>query len=133
MPNRWIFPLAGLVISSMLGGIYAFSLYYPPLQEVYGLNVISPLALAFSILTISYSIFIIPAGVIYDRLGPKIPVIIGASMIFAGYILGWYMQYFRDWMSASLFYYLGLGFLLGLGIALIDVVPRPLVAKMVSR
>lgn len=129
MLNRWIYPLAGLVISSMLGGIYAFSLYYHPLQEVYGLNAISPLALAFSILTVSYSIFIILAGIIYDRLGPKIPVVVGAGMIFAGYSLGWYMQNFEDWRSASLLYYLGLGLLPGLGIALIDVVPRPLAAK----
>ncbi len=129
MPNRWVYPLAGLVISSMLGGIYAFSLYYPPLQETYGLNAVSPLALAFSILTISYSAFLIPAGIVYDRLGPKFPVVVGATILLIGYCLGWCMQYFKDWRSASLLYYLGLGLIPGLGIALIDVVPRPLAAK----
>ena len=127
--NRWIYPLMGLIISAMLGGIYAFSLYYPPLQEAYNLNVVSPLALAFSIITISYSLFIIPAGVIYDRLGPRIPVVSGACVIFSGYILGWYMQNFEDWERAALLYYIGLGFLPGLGIALVDAVPRPLASK----
>jgi OFA family oxalate/formate antiporter-like MFS transporter len=119
----------GLVISAMLGGIYAFSLYYSPLQQAYNLNVVSPLALAFSIITVSYSIFIIPAGVIYDRLGPKIPVVVGAFMILTGYVLGWYMKNFEDWGKAALLYYIGLGFFPGLGLALVDAVPRPLAAK----
>ncbi len=129
MVNRWAYPLMGLVISAMLGGIYAFSLYYPPLQHAYNLSAISPLALAFSIITVSYSLFILPAGAAYDRFGPRIPVIVGAFVILSGYILGWYMQNFRDWERASLLYYIGLGFLPGLGIALVDAVPRPLAAK----
>ncbi len=129
MVNRWAYPLMGLVISAMLGGIYAFSLYYPPLQQAYNLNVVSPLALAFSIITVSYSLFILPAGVIYDRFGPRIPVVVGAFVIFSGYILGWYMHNFKDWERAALLYYIGLGFLPGLSIALIDAVPRPLAAK----
>ena len=127
--TRWIFPFAGLAILSMLGSIYAFSLYYSPLQSAYNLNSVAELALAFSLITVSYSIFIIPAGFFYDRLGPRIPVLLGAFIIFLGYFIGYSMRNFADWSTARYLYYLGLGIIPGLGIAIIDAVPRPLVAK----
>ncbi|MBO8183281.1 MAG: OFA family MFS transporter [Archaeoglobus sp.] len=127
--RRWVFPFAGLAILSMLGSIYAFSLYYSPLQSYYNLNSIAELALAFSLITVSYSIFIIPAGFFYDRFGPKIPVLLGAFVIFLGYFVGYSMKNFLDWNAARYLYYLGLGILPGLGIAIVDAVPRPLVAK----
>jgi OFA family oxalate/formate antiporter-like MFS transporter len=129
METRWMYPALGLLILSMMGGIYAFSLYYSPLQQAYGLESISQLAFAFSLITISYSLFIIPAGVFYDRTGPRIPVLLGALLIFLGYLIGWFMQNIEDWNIAMILYYIGLGILPGFGIAVIDAVPRPLAAK----
>jgi OFA family oxalate/formate antiporter-like MFS transporter len=127
--SRWIYPFAGLAILSMLGSIYAFSLYYTPLQTHYNLNSVAELALAFSLITLSYSIFIIPAGFFYDRLGPRTPVLLGALTIFIGYFIGYSMKGFSEWSAAKFLYYLGLGIIPGLGMAIVDAVPRPLVAK----
>ncbi len=125
---RWIYPPLGMLILTMLGGIYTFSLFYAPIQEYYSIENIAPLTLAFSLITITYSIFIIPAGVLYDRTGPRVPLLLGALVIFIGYIIASQMRYF-EWDTAKLLYYLGLGVALGLGIALVDSVPRPLVTK----
>ena len=126
--NRWLYPVLGMVILTMLGGIYTFSLFYQPLQEYYGIPNIAPLTLAFSLITLTYSVFIIPAGMIYDRAGSKIPLIAGAFVIFTGYLLASQMKSF-EWSMARLVYYAGLGLLPGLGIALVDAVPRPLASK----
>ncbi len=126
--SRWMYPILGMIILTMLGGIYTFSLFYKPLQEFYGISNVAPLTLAFSLITLTYSIFIIPAGLLYDRLGPKIPLIAGAFTIFSGYLLASQMKNF-DWDTAKVLYYVGLGFLPGLGIALVDAVPRPLASK----
>lgn len=126
--NRWIYPILGMIILTMLGGIYTFSLFYKPLQEFYGITDVAPLTLAFSLITLTYSIFIIPAGLLYDRLGPKIPLIAGAFTIFSGYLLASQMKDF-GWDVARVIYYIGLGVLPGLGIALVDAVPRPLASK----
>ncbi|RLI72018.1 hypothetical protein DRP05_01915 [Archaeoglobales archaeon] len=129
MGSRWVYPFAGLVILSMLGSIYAFSLYYPPLQDKFGIESVAELTLAFSLVTVTYSIFILPSGFFYDRFGPKIPILLGALIIFIGYLSASLMRDFSEWNSAKLLYYLGLGVLPGLGMAVIDAVPRPLVAK----
>jgi OFA family oxalate/formate antiporter-like MFS transporter len=113
----------------MLGSIYAFSLYYPPLQSEFRINSIAELTLAFSLITVSYSVFIIPSGVFYDRFGPRLPVILGGFTIFLGYVTAYFMKNFSDWESARILYYIGLGIIPGLGMAIVDAVPRPLVAK----
>ncbi|AKG92152.1 Nitrate/nitrite transporter [Geoglobus ahangari] len=126
--NRWLYPVLGMIILTMLGGIYTFSLFYHPLQQHYGISSVAPFTLAFSLITLTYSIFIIPAGIIYDRLGPRIPLIAGAFVIFSGYLLASQMKLF-EWDVARIQYYVGLGILPGLGIALVDAVPRPLASK----
>ncbi len=126
--NRWIFPILSIAILAMLGGLYTFSLFYKPLQDFYGLKDVAPLTLAFSITTLTYSILIIPAGSFYDRFGPKFPLLTGAFIIFLGYSLASTIRGY-DWETARIFYYLYLGILPGIGIALVDSVPRPLVAK----
>ncbi len=125
---RWIYPPLGMLILTMLGGIYTFSLFYAPIQEYYSIENVAPLTLAFSLITLTYSIFIIPAGFLYDRAGPKTPLILGALVIFLGYFTASQMRNF-DWETAKILYYLGLGVAVGLGIALVDAVPRPLVSK----
>ncbi|MEM0203892.1 MAG: MFS transporter [Archaeoglobaceae archaeon] len=125
---RWVYPVLGLIILAMLGGLYTFSLFYKPLQEFYELTDVAPLAFAFSIATLTYSLSIIPAGSLYDRLGPKFPLLAGASFIFLGYLLASTMKSY-EWETARTFYYLYLGVLPGIGIALVDAVPRPLAGK----
>lgn len=125
---RWLYPPLGTLILTMLGGIYTFSLFYAPIQDYYSIRDVAPLTLAFSLITLTYSIFIIPAGVFYDRIGPRLPLLLGAFIIFLGYVLASQMVHF-DWSVAKFIYYAGLGVALGLGIALVDAVPRPLVSK----
>ncbi|MFN3384550.1 MAG: MFS transporter [Archaeoglobaceae archaeon] len=126
--NRWIYPILGLTVLAMLGGLYTFSLFYRPLQDFYGLRDVAPLTLAFSITTLTYSILIIPAGSFYDRFGPKFPLLTGAFVIFLGYSLASTIKSY-DWETAKILYYLYLGILPGIGIALVDAVPRPLAGK----
>lgn len=125
---RWIYPPLGMLILTMLGGIYTFSLFYAPIQEYYSIENVAPLTLAFSLITITYSIIIIPAGMFYDRVGPRVPLFLGAAVIFLGYLIASQMKNF-DWNIAKLLYYMGLGVAIGTGIALVDAVPRPLVSK----
>lgn len=126
--KRWIYPFLGLTILAMLGGLYSFSLFYKPLQEFYNLSEVAPLALAFSIVTLTYSIFIVPAGSLYDKFGPKFPLLTGASLILLGYLLASTIKSY-GWETARVLYYLYLGILPGIGIAFVDAVPRPLAGK----
>jgi len=124
----WVYPPLGMLILTMLGGIYTFSLFYAPIQDYYSIKDVAPLTLAFSLITLTYSVFIVPAGVFYDRVGPRLPLLLGALVIFLGYTLASQMRYF-DWNTGKILYYTGLGVAVGLGIALVDAVPRPLVSK----
>ncbi len=129
--GRIIYLPLGLVMLTMLGGVYTFSLFYRPIQSYYGIENVAPLTLAFSLITLTYSVSIVPAGVLYDRSGPKIPLILGTFVIFSGYLLASTMKNY-GWESARIIYYISLGILMGLGIALVDAVPRPLVSKWFS-
>ncbi len=129
--GRIIYLPLGLVMLTMLGGVYTFSLFYKPLQSYYGIENVAPLTLAFSLITLTYSVSIVPAGMLYDRFGPRIPLILGTFAIFSGYLFASTMKN-HGWESARIIYYISLGILMGLGIALVDAVPRPLVSKWFS-
>ncbi len=129
--SRFVYLPLGLVILTMLGGVYTFSLFYEPLQKYYGIEDIAPFTLAFSLITLTYSLSIIPSGILYDRFGPRIPLFLGTFAIFTGYLLAGMMKNY-EWETARLIYYVSLGVLMGLGIALADAVPRPLVSKWFS-
>ena len=126
--GRLIYLPLGLVILTMLGGVYTFSLFYGPLQKYYAIDDVAPFTLAFSLITLTYSLFIIPSGILYDRFGPKLPLSLGTLVIFSGYLLASSMKNY-EWETARLIYYISLGMLMGLGIAMVDAVPRPLVSK----
>ncbi len=126
--SRWLYPILGLIVNTMLGGLYAFSLYYPSLQKAFNLEAVAPLALAYSLATLFFAIGMIPGGVLFDKKGPKIGIILGAILIIVGYALGFSIKD-MPWSSACYIYWIGLGVLAGLGIGFAYAVPGPTAIK----
>lgn len=84
MKNRWVVLTAGIVIQTILGGIYAWSVFVPYLTEGYGLtkgqcgNVFG---LAIAVFTLS----MIGGGHLLSARGPRITAFVGAVLFMAGY------------------------------------------------
>jgi len=85
--NRWIFVIAGFLINLVLGTIYTWSVFRPPLHE-------PPYNLTPAESTIPYSIFLLVfaitfafAGRMVGIYGPRKPALIGAICLGLGYLL----------------------------------------------
>lgn len=84
MKNRWIVLIAGIVIQTILGGIYAWSIFEPPLVDGYGLTkgqCGSVFGLAVAVFTVS----MIAGGRVLSARGPRLTALIGAVLYLAGY------------------------------------------------
>ncbi|MEM2546501.1 MAG: OFA family MFS transporter, partial [Candidatus Bathyarchaeia archaeon] len=111
------------------GGLYSFSLYYQALQKTYGLNFITPLALAYSIAMLFDVVAVFIGGIIYDKKGPKLNVFLGATLMLFGYSIGWCLRTISDWDTARWLYYVGLGVMQGLGTGLTYAATTPTAVK----
>lgn len=85
--NRWMYVVLGLIINVILGTVYAFSLFRPPLEKMWGISATES--------GLPYMVFLaliwvgMPLGAKLMRKygSPKPPMIIGAVLTGIGYIL----------------------------------------------
>lgn len=127
VPGRaWVVTFAGMAVNLCLGILYAWSVWKKALLEtkenvagtaMTGLNegwhhlTNSDATWAYCACGFTFALFMIPGGIVQDRLGPKVGATAGGLLLAAGCILAGYMQSFIGLL-------LGFGLLGGIGMGL---------------
>ncbi len=86
MKNRWVVLVAGVLIQTILGGIYAWSVFVPSLRDGYGIEK-GLSGTLFGVCIGVFTVAMIFAGRILSRKGPRITAAIGAVLFAAGYAI----------------------------------------------
>ncbi len=123
-PNRWIIAIAGTVLQTCLGTVYAWSYFQKPLMAAYGWSN-SLTAWTFSAAICSLGIAAAWGGRRLDRIGARKLATAGSLLFSLGYLLGAAALFLR---SLPLLY-VGYGVVGGIGLGLGYVVPVATAAK----
>jgi OFA family oxalate/formate antiporter-like MFS transporter len=83
--QRWVVLVAGVVLQTILGGIYAWSAFVPALMERYGLTN-GQCGLVFGTAIAVFTLSMILAGRALQAYGPRITAGTGAILFAAGYV-----------------------------------------------
>lgn len=86
MLNKWVVLISGILIQIILGGVYAFSTFIPPLVENYSLKT-SQASSFFGTSILVFTFTMILAGKIYIKKGPRFTAMISSLLYFIGYLL----------------------------------------------
>ncbi len=84
--KKWIVLAAGVVLQSVLGGVYAWSAFVPALTKEYGLTN-GQAGLIFGITIAVFTLVMIPAGRLLAKFSPRVIAFSGAVLFGAGYFL----------------------------------------------
>lgn len=114
--TQWIVLIAGILLQTAIGGIYAWSTFVPSLVEKFGFNQ-TQTGLIFGVQIIVFTVVTLPAGKILQQKGPRFTASIGALLFSAGYLLA---SLTGDSFPLML---LSLGAVTGTGIGLVYVCP----------
>ena len=85
MQNRWLVVISAVVLELALGAIYAWGVYGTALTTA-GWSPVQR-QLPYMIGLASFAIVVVFAGRLKERLGPKMLIIISASLLLLGYLL----------------------------------------------
>jgi len=83
--TRWIVLGAGVLMQLVLGGIYAWSVFVPPLNAAFGISR-SQSGFVFGLMIAVFTLAMIPAGRLLQRRGPRLTASIGALLFSVGYL-----------------------------------------------
>jgi len=84
--KKYLATLASFLIMLCIGGVYAWSIFVPPLIAEHGLMT-SQTQLVFGFTIATFAVVMILAGRIEKKRGPRITAIIGAVLFTCGYLL----------------------------------------------
>jgi MFS family permease len=84
--GRWGFIVLGLLAMLSMGTVYSWSIFRRPLQELYGFQSRESL-LPFTVLLVTYAVFMPVAGSRIRRYGPVRTMALGGLLMAAGYML----------------------------------------------
>ncbi|MEW5825961.1 MAG: OFA family MFS transporter [Candidatus Bipolaricaulota bacterium] len=84
--GRWVFVLVGLLINLCLGAVYAFSVFRPPLQALWGITA-TQAGFPFMIFLGVFALGMALAGPLVEKWGPRKATLLGGSLVGAGWIL----------------------------------------------
>lgn len=124
--RKWIVLAAGVVLQAVLGGIYAWSAFVPPLVREYGLSK-GQCGLIFGLTIAVFTVVMIPAGRMLRRTGPRIMAGLGAVLFGAGHLVASISD------GNYLILLLGIGCLAGAGIGAGYVCPLTVAMKWFPR
>ncbi|MBN2684284.1 MAG: MFS transporter [Pontiellaceae bacterium] len=85
MPNRWLVLMAGCLIQTVLGGIYAWSTFVPYLTHDYGLST-GQCGLVFGATILTFTSTMVFAGRVLVKKGPRFTASISAVLFAMGYL-----------------------------------------------
>ncbi|HEY8347811.1 MAG TPA: OFA family MFS transporter [Symbiobacteriaceae bacterium] len=125
MRNRgWVVTAAGTGINLALGVLYAWSVFKGAIQTELGLTDFQA-SLPYAVASGMFALMMVPAGLLVDRLGPRIAATLGGA--FAG--IGLVLCYFANSVAMLV---LGFGLLTGAGIGLGYAAATPAAVKWFS-
>jgi len=89
--RAWVVAISGTIINLCLGVLYAWSVFSKALQDNLGFSA-TETSIPYSIAVIVFAAFMVPAGIMLDRLGPRIlllvsGILIGIGMVISGIFL----------------------------------------------
>jgi OFA family oxalate/formate antiporter-like MFS transporter len=85
--KRWTVLLGALLVQVVLGTVYGFSVFVKPLEAEFGWERATT-QWAFSIALASFALWMIPAGRLQDRIGPRRVAGIGGILLGMSFLLG---------------------------------------------
>jgi OFA family oxalate/formate antiporter-like MFS transporter len=123
---KYLILAASVLIQVCLGGLYAWSSFVPALHDAYDLS-FAQTQVIFGGLIAVFTLAMVPAGRLLNRVGPQVIAGIGGLLFGAGYLLASY--------SGGSFWVLlaGVGLLAGLGTGMGYVCPLAMCAKWFPR
>lgn len=86
MKRRWLILIAGCLIQTVLGGIYAWSTFVPYLIKSHNLNA-GQCGLIFGVAILSFTIWMVVAGRLLAAKGPRLTAGMSALLFMSGYLL----------------------------------------------
>ncbi|MFN6190283.1 MAG: OFA family MFS transporter [Planctomycetia bacterium] len=87
--GRWGFILVGLAINLCLGAVYAYSIFKPAVEKVYGVNAFLG-NLPFMTFLFSFALTMFFGGRFLERVGPRLLALGGGLIVGLGWILSSY-------------------------------------------
>lgn len=116
MKNRWVILAAGILMQTILGGIYAWSVFVPNLIKTYSLTR-GQCGSIFGFCIGVFTIVMILGGRLLIKKGPRFTALIGAILFMLGYVIA------SKSGGAYSILFLGIGLVSGAGIGLGYVCP----------
>lgn len=115
LPNRWLVVAGSILMQLSLGAIYTWSLFNRPLVEKFGWTS-GDTVFTFSITLASFSVAVIFAGRLQDKIGPRRVAMAGGILTGLGVALA-------SFATSVSFLYLTYGVIAGIGIGAAYVTP----------
>lgn len=84
--RAWMVAISGTIINLCLGVLYAWSVFSKALQDELGFTA-TETSLPYSVAVIVFALFMVPAGMMLDRLGPRLLLLISGVMIGIGMVV----------------------------------------------
>lgn len=111
----------GMLIFMCLGTVYSWSIFRKPLESVWGLTSTES-GMPYSIFLIFYALAMPIAGLLIDKLGPKVMAIGGGTIL----ALGWFVSGYVDNITILILTY---GVMGGMGVGIVYGVPMAVAAR----
>ncbi|MFP4164893.1 MAG: MFS transporter [Chitinispirillaceae bacterium] len=89
--KKWTVLIAGVLLQTALGGIYAWSTFVPHFVNTYGFSK-AQCGMIFGVMVASFTVATIPAGRVLMKLGPRITAGIGSVLFAGGYLIASFSQ-----------------------------------------
>jgi OFA family oxalate/formate antiporter-like MFS transporter len=105
--HRWVVVFAGVGINLVLGVLYSWSVVSKKIPADWNWTEVDR-SMPYSVACLVFSLAMVPAGRMQDRIGPRVVATIGGLLMGAGMILA-------SLANTPLMYTLGFGVLVGLG------------------
>ncbi len=121
VPNRWLPLIGGVLMNTVLGTIYAWSVFVLPLEEEFGWTR-AELARTFTIGIVSIAFWFVLAGRLQDRRGPRPVAALGGILFSLGFFLA-SLTNSLPWL------YISFGAMAGAGNGFGYAVPIPVISK----
>lgn len=84
--RAWIVAISGTIINLCLGVLYAWSVFSKALQDNLGFTA-TETSIPYSVAVIVFALFMVPAGIMLDRLGPRLLLLMSGIMIGIGMVI----------------------------------------------
>lgn len=84
--RAWVVAVSGTIINLCLGVLYAWSVFSKALQDQLGFTA-TETSIPYSIAVIVFALFMVPAGIMLDRLGPRVLLLISGLLIGIGMVI----------------------------------------------